>query len=633
LTINYLIDASILEKENAIKLSFFNPSKNLWEEIVDYNYRPYFFIPYPIPKDALEVMKDLKFDMQVLEKVDLFSGEPVKLAKIELRDFSGFLQISRKFSQTWESEVSIISSYMYDKGLVFGAQYKIKDEKIVPVVDVSKEDLEVFRKAFLEIRKADPKKYALIKRFFVLCSAPIPDVDLTRFGLEKIELDQLQVMFTLARIANLPVPKTYRNRRVSDWIKSILYNYLRENNILIPTAKELRRGEKTHSVKGALTFAPESGVHFNVVVVDFDSMYPSLIDSYNLSHETIDCDDKNCQDNKVPERLNCVCTNRRGVYSILVGSIKDLRIHWFKPRSKNKSLSAKDRELSLVISDFLKLILVSSYGVVIRIHGISRSSLGEAITAYGRYSLKTAYKIAKDGGLVPIYGDTDSLFLENPTQKEVDWLIKEVKEKLKLDLSVEVRYSLCVLPKAAKAYFGIKEDGTVDIKGLTAIKSNSPKYIQDVFKNCTKQLKNVKNQTDFIQAKNKIEAIVKRAVEDLKLEKVPISNLEYSVEIHEDPKKQINAKTLHQPYQAAIQLINKGRSVKRWDVVHFIKVKPFRYSGKRFTVKPTEFVRSIREVNIEDYVRNLRTALDQTFKPMDISFSDHKLKARTLLDF
>ena len=91
-------------------------------------------------------------------------------------------------------------------------------------------------------------------------------------------------MFTLARIANLQVPRTYKNRRVSDWIKSMFYNYLRENNILIPTARELRRGEETHRVKGALTFSPESGVHFNVVVVDFDSMYPSLIDSYNLSH-------------------------------------------------------------------------------------------------------------------------------------------------------------------------------------------------------------------------------------------------------------------------------------------------------------------------------------------------------------
>jgi DNA polymerase I len=633
LAINYLIDASILEKENAIKLSFFDPSKNLWKEIVDNNYRPYFFIPYPIPKDDFEVLKDLKFDMQILEKVDLFSGEPVKLAKIELSDFSGFLQISRKFSQTWESEVSIVSSYVYDKGLVFGAQYEIEDERIVPVVDVSKEDLEAFRRTFLDIRKADPKKYALIKRLFVLSSAPIPDVDLTRFGLEKVVSDQLQVMFTLARIANLPVPKTYRNRRVSAWIKSILYNYLRENNILIPTAEELRRGEKTHRVKGALTLEPMSGVHFNVVVVDFDSMYPSLIDSYNLSHETIDCDDKNCQSNKVPGRLNCVCTNRRGVYSILVGALKDLRIHWFKPRSKNKSLSALNRELSKTISDFLKLILVSSYGVVIRIHGISRSSLGEAITAYGRFSLKTAYKIAKDRGLVPIYGDTDSLFLENPIQKDIDWLIRAVKDKLKLDLSVDVRYSLCVLPKAAKAYFGIREDGTVDIKGLTAIKSNSPKYIQDVFKDCVGQLKNVKDQEEFDQAKSRIKKIVKDAIEDLKLGKAPIKDLEYSVEIHEDPKQKIKGKTLHQPYQAAIQLMNLGKTVKRRDILHFVKVKPFNYNTKRFTVKPTELIKNVNEINIEDYMRNLKTALNQTFKAMNITFLDAKTNEKTLLDF
>ena len=203
----------------------------------------------------------------------------------------------------------------------------------------------------------------------------------------------------------------------------------------------------------------------------------------------------------------------------------------------------------------------------------------------------------------------------------------------KKTLSIDVKYSLCVLPKAAKAYFGIKEDGTVDLKGLTAIKLNSPKFIHDVFKNCIKQLKNVKNQEGLIKAKSKIQAIVKVAIKNLQQDKIPISDLEYFVEIHEDPKKQINAKTIHQPYQAAIQLIKIGRSVKRRDVVHFIKVKPFSYNGKKFTVKPTALVKSIQEVNVEDYVRNLRTALDQTFKPMEISFSDQKMKERSLLDF
>ena len=34
-----------------------------------------------------------------------------------------------------------------------------------------------------------------------------------------------------------------------------------------------------------------------------------------------------------------------------------------------------------------------------------------------------------------------------------------------------------------------------------------------------------------------------------------------------------------------------------------------------------------------DYVRNLRTALNQTFEPMNITFSDHGKFEKTLLDF
>jgi DNA polymerase elongation subunit (family B) len=72
-----------------------------------------------------------------------------------------------------------------------------------------------------------------------------------------------------------------------------------------------------------------------------------------------------------------------------------------------------------------------------------------------------------------IYGDTNSIFLENASTDKVEWLIKTVKEKLRLGLAVEKRYPVCVLSKAKKAYFGILPDGTPDLKGLTAIKSNT----------------------------------------------------------------------------------------------------------------------------------------------------------------
>ena len=67
--------------------------------------------------------------------------------------------------------------------------------------------------------------------------------------------------------------------------------------------------------------------------------------------------------------------------------------------------------------------------------------------------------------------------------------------------------------------------------------------------------------------------------------------------------------------------------------MRFVKVKAFLYQGRRFTVKPTEQVKKFSEINVVDYIRNLRTALNQTFEPMNITFSDQNKSGKTLLDF
>jgi DNA polymerase elongation subunit (family B) len=127
LAIYYLLDAAVSEKEQGVKLTFYNPSKNKWKEIVDTDYRPYFFVPYPIPEDDLKVIEELGLGIRVVEKTDLFTRQPVKLTRVELKDFSDLLQLSRAFSKSWEKDVPIVSGYMYDNNLVFGAQYKIRD--------------------------------------------------------------------------------------------------------------------------------------------------------------------------------------------------------------------------------------------------------------------------------------------------------------------------------------------------------------------------------------------------------------------------------------------------------------------------------------------------------------------------
>jgi DNA polymerase I len=320
-----------------------------------------------------------------------------------------------------------------------------------------------------------------------------------------------------------------------------------------------------------------------------------------------------------------VCTRRRGFYSILVGALKELRIRLFKPSAKDSSLPEEERKNASAAAKLLKLITVSSYGVTVRIHGVACPPLADAITGYSRYVLKETWKMAEGRGLKPLYGDTDSIFLDNASNEQVEWLIKTVKERFKLDLAVEKRYTLCVLPKAKKAYFGIMPDGTPDIKGVTPIKSNAPKYINTVFQQCVRTLSTVKSREEYEQAKKVIRETVRKAIEDLKRKQVKLEDLTYSVRLYFDPNEKIaDMKTAAQQYQCALQLIDAGKKLERWDTVSFIKVKPFTYNGKTFTVKPAEFVKSLVEINVEDYVRNLLTALNQTFEPMGITLETGK---------
>jgi DNA polymerase elongation subunit (family B) len=620
----YLIDAQI--EDDAVKLRFYDATTREVREVKDSKYRPYFLVPYPLSEKDEYTVNRIFGQVSGIKKRDLFSDETRTLARIKIKNPNDIQRFSKMFENVWESEIEFSRGYVYDQGMVFGSQYQPKEKHFVAVSGVSREKKTEFKRKFAEIRNNDPLKYDLLEKFFDLCYQPVPPIDPEELGINRpIDPERLCLTFMIARIANLPVPEAHSNRRVSEWIKSMIYTYLRRNNILIPTSKELRRGSRVkRSVPGALTITPKSGTYFNTVVTDFESLYPSCIDSYNLSYETVDCEHEKCKKNTVSEVDHHVCTRRRGFYSVLVGALKDLRIHWFKPLLNDSSISEEERLLAKILAKLLKLITVSSYGVTVRIHGLASTPLAESMTGYGRYVLQTTWNLAEKKGLRPIYGDTDSIFLDNAPREKVEWLIRTAKEKLRLDLAVEKMYSLCVLSEAKKAYFGILQDGTPDIKGLTVIKSNSPRFFRNTFQNCVKELSHVRNKSEYESAKKRIVAVVQAAIENLRQRKVPLEDLEYSVKLRFDPREKLMEKSLHQPYQCAVQLIDSGKEVGKRDTVSFVKVKPFMYRDKRFTVKPTEHVNSPSEINVEDYIRNLKTALAQTFDPMDIKFEIKK---------
>ncbi|MGD8565281.1 MAG: DNA polymerase domain-containing protein [Candidatus Bathyarchaeota archaeon] len=621
----YLIDIKV--EEGIPTLRFFHTPTRKIVEIKDIKYKPHFYLHHPLTETEKENIQGLNGECEEVQKRDLYSDNIKTLNKVTLNNPENIRKVPGLFDPVWENEVKYPNSYAYDHNLVFGAAHKIKANTPILVKNITQELENKFEQAYADTKLTDPLKYDQIKHWFKLIHQPIPKINLDKLVIKKTGTANIHQAFTLARIANLPVTQAYGSRRVSDWLRSIIHNYLRKNNILIPTSKELRRGLQTHRVPGALTLHPKKGIYYNTVVCDFESLYPSCIDSYNLSYETVNCSHKQCRSKTIDEcQDHWVCIEKRGFYSILVGALKDLRIHWFKPLSKADAVAKLERENSQTLSRLLKLMTVSSYGVTVRIHGLACPPLAECITGYGRWALKRTWSMAESRGLRPIYGDTDSIFLDGPSSTQVEWLIKTVKEKLLLDLAIERRYSLCVLPEAKKAYFGIQSKGEPDIKGLTAIKSNSPTFIQKVFRDCIKELRHVSNHEEFKAAKQKILEIVQKASHQLKSRKINLGDLTYSVRLYFDPKKRLEtkAKSKPQPYQCAIQLMDTGKKVEKGDTVHFIKVRPFNYKGSTFTVKPKTHVKDVMEVNVTDYVRNMKTALGQTFAPMRIELKSER---------
>jgi len=225
-------------------------------------------------------------------------------------------------------------------------------------------------------------------------------------------------------------------------------------------------------------------------------------------------------------------------------------------------------------------------------------------------------------GLNPKYSDSDSVFLDNPSEEETWKLVQEACSRFRLNLAYYRLYSVCVL-STIKAYFGILPNGDAEIKGLAVAKSNSPRFFIETFQRCVALLaKGRRSPTEFESAKEKIPPTVDAAVQELRSGSVIIEGLEYRVELREEPLEKFASKRLAQPYQAAWLLAQQGKTPARGDTIAFVKVNPFRLGGRNFTVKPTAQASS-REINVNDYILSLFTSLSQAFDPMNIKLKMH----------
>ena len=440
------------------------------------------------------------------------------------------------------------------------------------------------------------------------------------FNLTSFNNDLLMdLLIVISRIARMPIDDISR-MGVSQWIRSLLYYEHRKNGILIPRRDDLDKRSagvaneaiiKDKKFRGGLVVEPVEGIHFNVTVMDFASLYPSIIKVKNISYETVRCPHEDCKKNTVPQTNHWVCTKKNGLTSLLIGSLRDLRVNYYKNMAKNDALTDKERQLYTVVSQALKVILNASYGVMgAEIFPLYFLPAAETTTATGRHIILDTINKCKDVGINVLYGDTDSLFVKNPTNEQIREIINKAKVDHNVELEIDKEYRYVVLSGRKKNYLGVTKNGKVDVKGLTGKKSHTPPFIKSLFYELLDILSEVKTIEEFDRAKNKIGDKISECVRKIQAKEIPLSDLAFNVMLSKAPNDYV--KTIPQHIRAAKQL-ESIREIKKGEIVSYVKIlnKP--------GVKPVELARQ-SEIDSTKYMEFMERTLDQITSSMNLDF-------------
>jgi len=212
--------------------------------------------------------------------------------------------------------------------------------------------------------------------------------------LERLRLVELAV--ERSRLTGLPID------RVASSIAAFDFLYLSELGRRRIVAPSVRADvELVEPQAGGHVLEPLPGLYTNVVVLDFKSLYPSLIRTFDIDPLNLVRPEAGQADpDPVVAPNDAAFARRKGILS---GILDELM-----PR-REEARRAGDA----VKSHAIKILMNSFYGVLgtpaCRFHD---ARLANAITGFGREVLLWCQGTIEAGGRRVLYGDTDSLFVE-----------------------------------------------------------------------------------------------------------------------------------------------------------------------------------------------------------------------------
>jgi len=342
---------------------------------------------------------------------------------------------------------------------------------------------------------------------------------------------------------------------------------------------------------GAIVLEPKPGIHSNIAVLDFKSMYPNIMIAYNVSPDTyIPPEEPEPPSGAyvAPEVNHRFRKKPSGFYREVLSKLIEARD---QVRAKLKNLDPKSPEYRLLDArqKAIKVITNATYGYAGWIGARWYiKPVAEAVTAWGRYTITNTIKIAESLGLEVIYGDTDSIFIKYEPEK-VRRLFEAIKEKMGLEIKPDKVYSRILFTEAKKRYCGLLPDGRLDTVGLEVVRgdwANVAKKIQEKILEIVLKEQSVRKAIEYVH----------KYIMNLRARKIPYRDLV----IWKTLTKPIEEYEVRAPHVEAARILQReGWALTVGDKVGYVITVG---SGRLYERVKPYMLASYDEVDVEYYV-------------------------------
>jgi DNA polymerase I len=344
---------------------------------------------------------------------------------------------------------------------------------------------------------------------------------------------------------------------------------------------------------GGLVLSPKPGIHENIAVLDFKSMYPNIMITYNLSPDTYiqpDQPDPEGGVYKAPEVGHRFRKIPPGFYKEALTYLITVRGE-IRQKMKNLNSNTVGYQVLDARQKAVKILTNAAYGYAGWIGARWYiKPVAEAASAWGRHIILVTSQMAEKAGIEVVYGDTDSLFIKYD-KTTANQLQNDIQRELKLAVEISEFYQRIFFTEAKKRYAGLRQDGSLDIVGLEVIRGDwaeVAKQVQQYVLEIILKEQSPKKAIEYVHS----------MVADLRHRKIPLDNLVIWKTLTKPPEEY----AIKAPHvEAAKMLIERGWRLTAGDKVGYVVLAG---KGPLYNrVKPYVFAKP-EEIDVDYYVTN-----------------------------